>query len=280
MQITPHSIRRQLQPNYPPSEAANLARLICCELLHQSAVDYYLDKDITLSPNKAHLLEEILTRLCNGEPIQYITGEARFMQHTFRVTPHVLIPRPETEELVERILADHEATASPRIVDIGTGSGCIAASLAKALPGAQVTGWDISAEALVVAAYNCRALQVEVVLEQHDLFGYQPAQWEQFDLIVSNPPYITESEKSEMEPHVLEWEPSLALFVPDSDPLRYYRRIAQLGQQLLPTGGKLYFEINRAFGAQLTALLQTQGYRRVVLMQDIAHANRFIRAER
>ena len=278
MNITASYIRRKLQGRYDPREAGNLSRIICCEILGQQTVDYYLGKDIILSVKEEQELEIILARLHNFEPIQYILGEARFLGRTFRVTPGVLIPRPETEELVEMMLK--ELSPVSRVLDVGTGSGCIAISLAKELPESQVTAWDVSGEALSIAAANSKALQASVRFEQRDVLTYEPCVVDCYDVIVSNPPYVTEAEKQEMEHNVLDWEPSLALFVPDTDPLRFYRRIAVLGLEMLTSGGKLYFEINRAFGKDTVAMLCETGYRAVRLQKDISHNDRFVIAEK
>lgn len=278
MNITASYIRRKLQGRYDPREAGNLSRIICCEILGQQTVDYYLGKDIILSVKEEQELESILSRLHNFEPIQYILGEARFLGRTFRVTPGVLIPRPETEELVEMMLK--ELSPVSRVLDVGTGSGCIAISLAKELPESQVTAWDVSGEALSIAAANSKALQASVRFEQRDVLTYEPCVVDCYDVIVSNPPYVTEAEKQEMEHNVLDWEPSLALFVPDTDPLRFYRRIAVLGLEMLTSGGKLYFEINRAFGKDTVAMLCETGYRAVRLQKDISHNDRFVIAEK
>lgn len=278
MNITASYIRRKLQGRYDPREAGNLSRIICCEILGQQTVDYYLGKDIILSVKEEQELESILARLHNFEPIQYILGEARFLGRTFRVTPGVLIPRPETEELVEMMLK--ELSPVSRVLDVGTGSGCIAISLAKELPESQVTAWDVSGEALSIAAANSKALQASVRFEQRDVLTYEPCVVDCYDVIVSNPPYVTEAEKQEMEHNVLDWEPSLALFVPDTDPLRFYRRIAVLGLEMLTPGGKLYFEINRAFGKDTVAMLCESGYRAVRLQKDISHNDRFVIAEK
>ena len=276
MNITASYIRRKLQGRYDPREAGNLSRIICCEILGQQTVDYYLGKDIILSVKEEQELESILARLHNFEPIQYILGEARFLGRTFRVTPGVLIPRPETEELVEMMLK--ELSPVSRVLDVGT--GCIAISLAKELPESQVTAWDVSGEALSIAAANSKALQASVRFEQRDVLTYEPCVVDCYDVIVSNPPYVTEAEKQEMEHNVLDWEPSLALFVPDTDPLRFYRRIAVLGLEMLTSGGKLYFEINRAFGKDTVAMLCETGYRAVRLQKDISHNDRFVIAEK
>lgn len=274
MNITPSSVRRRLQEYYTLQEAGNLSRLICCEVLGQPAVDYYLGKDITLSAKAEQELESILLRLGNFEPIQYILGEAHFLGRIFRVTTGVLIPRPETEELVELMLK--ELSPVSRVLDVGTGSGCIAVSLAKELPDAQVTAWDYSADSLSVASANAEALQASVRFEQRDVLTYKPDEGEQYDVIVSNPPYVTETEKQDMEPNVLNWEPELALFVPDADPLRFYRRIAMLGLGMLVPGGKLYFEINRAFGEDTVSMLHQLGYRDIRRLKDISHNDRFV----
>ena len=278
MNITASYIRRKLQGRYDPREAGNLSRIICCEILGQQTVDYYLGKDIILSVKEEQELESILARLHNFEPIQYILGEARFLGRTFRGTPGVLIPRPETEELVEMMLK--ELSPVSRVLDVGTGSGCIAISLAKELPESQVAAWDVSGEALSIAAANSKALQASVRFEQRDVLTYEPCVADCYDVIVSNPPYVTEAEKQEMEHNVLDWEPSLALFVPDTDPLRFYRRIAVLGLEMLTSGGKLYFEINRAFGKDTVAMLCETGYRAVRLQKDISHNDRFVIAEK
>lgn len=278
MNVTNSYIRNTLQECYSMQEAANLSRIICCEILGQSTIDYYLGKDIILSPKEAKELESILIRLCNFEPIQYVQGIAYFLGRKFQVAPGVLIPRPETEELVEIILK--EISANARILDIGTGSGCISVSLSKELPEAQVTAWDISEEALAVSRRNNEILQASVNFVLCDVLTYQPAFQERYDVIVSNPPYVLEAEKQEMERNVLDWEPSLALFVPDADPLRFYRRIAELGLVMLESCGKLYFEINRAFGEATVAMLLELGYSSVHIQKDISGNDRFVIARR
>lgn len=278
MNITATSIRSRLQGDYTRQEAGSLSKLICCELLGQSSVDYYLGKDIILSAKEEKELESILTRLHNFEPIQYILGETNFLGRTFKVAPGVLIPRTETEELVEMMVKELSPTS--RVLDIGTGSGCIAISLSKELPGALVSAWDVSREALKIATANAEALQASVRFEQHDVLSYVPDSGRCYDVIVSNPPYVTEAEKQEMEPNVLNWEPSLALFVPDADPLRFYRRIATLALDMLADGGRLYFEINRAFGEATVSMLRKTGYHTVRLQKDISHNDRFVIAER
>lgn len=271
-------IRTVLCSCYTPQEAAALTRLLCCEVFGQRATDYYLGKDMLLSSNDKEELERILARLCRFEPIQYILGAARFVGRTFRVAPGVLIPRPETEELVEWMLQQIPADAC--ILDIGTGSGCIAITLAKELPRAQVEAWDISDAALEIARSNGIALQADVRFVRHDVWDSVSPSDGCYDVLVSNPPYVLEREKAAMERNVLDWEPSSALFVPDDDPLRFYQRIGQLGHTLLRGGGRLYFEINRAFGQATVAMLQAQGYADVAVRKDMSGNDRFIIAIR
>lgn len=271
-------IRSRLQPYYPAEEVAALSRVVCCDLLGQAPVDYYLGKDMVLSPKKEQELEDILLRLSRFEPLQYIEGRAVFLGREFQVAPGVLIPRPETEELVELMLK--EIPSDARILDVGTGSGCIAVSLAKELPHASVTAWDVSPEALCVARANACKLHAEVRFVECDVLTYLPDTDERYDVIVSNPPYITESEKCDMEPNVLQWEPSLALFVPDDDPLRFYRRIAALGCTMLNEGGRLYFEINRSMGSGMEEMLSEMDYVNVRVMKDLSQNDRFVIAEK
>lgn len=267
-------IRQVLQDIYPPQELKSLTMMIWCDLLGMDALDIYLGKDINLSESKQHELENILQRLQKNEPIQYICGVARFLCRPFRVAAGVLIPRPETEELVELIIKEN-CLDTPRILDIGTGSGCIAVSLSLAIPRAEVTAWDVSDEALEVACYNNEALNAAVSFEKIDVLASVREQ-RQFDIIVSNPPYVTESEKKAMEPNVLDWEPELALFVSDNDPLCFYRRIAVLGRTLLNPGGKLYFEINRMYGMQTVDMLTGLGYHCPRVIKDISGNDRIV----
>lgn len=271
-------IRSRLQPYYTAEEVSALSRIVCCDLLGQAPTDYYLGKDIVLSSKKEQELEDILQRLSRFEPLQYIEGRTLFLGREFWVAPGVLIPRPETEELVELMLK--EIPADARILDVGTGSGCIAISLAKELPDALVTAWDVSSEALSVARANARKLQSNVRFVECDVLACQVDEVGLYDVIVSNPPYVTEAEKADMEPNVLQWEPSLALFVPDDDPLRFYRRIAVLGRDMLADGGRLYFEINRAYGREMVEMLRTMGYVGVRVEKDLSQNDRFVIAEK
>lgn len=278
MNVSVSHIRRALQESYSVQEAANLSRIVCCEMLGQTTIDYYLGKDIILSPKEMQKLNGILARLLNFEPIQYIQGTARFLERSYHVAPGVLIPRPETEELVEVML--REIPSDARILDIGTGSGCIAISLSKTFPNAKVTAWDVSEDALCIARRNNDDLQASVCFVKQDVLAWRGDGGQCYDVIVSNPPYITESEKQEMERNVLDWEPFSALFVPDNDPLLFYRRIAELGKGMLASGGRLYFEINRAFGEATATMLRAQGYTNLRVLKDISGNDRIVIAER
>lgn len=276
MPQTPAQLRNLLKTCYDDREAAALARIVCCEMGGQSVADYVLGEPLPADEATARRVEEVVRRLLRHEPLQYIEGRARFCGRDFAVGPGVLIPRPETEELVERLLKTPPPGA--RILDVGTGSGCIGVTLALEVPGARVEAWDISAEALAVARRNSEAYGAEVDFRQLDVLTARPEAEACFDLIVSNPPYVTESERKEMAPNVLLHEPETALFVPDDDPLRFYRRIAILGRQLLAAGGQLAFEINRAFGRETAALLHEAGYTDVRTDHDLSGNDRFATA--
>jgi release factor glutamine methyltransferase len=196
---------------------------------------------------------------------------------TFEVDRNVLIPRPETRELVEWIVQDWSRKEACRILDIGTGSGCIAISLAKQIEGAKVEAWDISEGALQVARRNCVRNDAEVLLNRKDVLAALP-EGMSYDVIVSNPPYICEKEKVDMDANVLDWEPEGALFVPDADPLLFYRKIAELGVSMLAEGGSLYFEINRAYGEQTVDMLVSLGYGNIELRKDSWGNDRMIKA--
>ena len=278
MNVSVSHIRRALQESYSVQEAANLSRIVCCEMLGQTTIDYYLGKDIILSSKEMQKLNGILARLLNFEPIQYIQGTARFLERSYHVAPGVLIPRPETEELVEVML--REIPSAARILAIGICSGCIAISLSKALPNAKVSAWDVSEDALCIARRNNDDLQASVCFVKQDVLAWRGDGGQCYDVIVSNPPYITESEKQEMERNVLDWEPFSALFVPNNDPLLFYRRIGELGRMMLVDGGRLYFEINRAYGEATAMMLCGQGYTGIRILKDISGNDRFVIAER
>nr|WP_239060638.1 peptide chain release factor N(5)-glutamine methyltransferase [Bacteroides sp. 519] len=270
-------IYSNLQDIYPPEELRSLAKIISKDILMLSELDCYIGKYADLPPAKKEVLHKTIQRLQQFEPIQYIQGWAPFYGYSFGVAPGVLIPRPETEELVELIIK--ESPAKSRILDIGTGSGCIAITLSKKMPGAVVEGWDISGEALQIAERNNKELQADVFFRQIDILNYIPENGK-FDIIVSNPPYITGKEKADMHPNVLEWEPDLALFVPNNDPLLFYRTIAETGRQLLADNGKIYFEINRQYGNETAQMLESLKYKNIHIIKDLFGNNRIITANR
>ena len=221
----------------------------------------------------AALLEDF-QRLLTGEPIQYILGEAPFYGRDFLVTPDTLIPRNETEELVHRIILENRI-AGLRVLDLGTGTGCIPITLALELQKPEIVALDVSVQALEVARQNALKLEAQVQFLEGDLLGSIPT-LAPFDVIVSNPPYVPLRDQGEMHANVLNFEPHLALFVPDEDPLLFYRAIGTWGQQLLKKGGKLYLEIYENLADELVALLQSLGYSQVQVYPDLNGKNRMI----
>lgn len=224
--------------------------------------------------------QKIKARLATQEPVQYILGTADFYGYQFRVSPAVLIPRPETEELVEWILETYPKTQTPtHLLDIGTGSGCIPITIAKKRPGFWICGMDVSAEALAIARQNAQQLRVSVRWAEADILRL-PEWPDRYHLIVSNPPYISEKEREQLDLSVRQYEPGLALFVTDQDPLLFYRRISEWAfTQLLP-GGHLFFECSEFHAQAVVVLLEQQGYASIELRQDLQGKDRMIRAQR
>lgn len=268
-------IKETLRSTYTPEEINSLTQLICRDVLNIGQTDYYLDRERVLTEEESQLLETVLRRLLKHEPIQYILQRASFYSRDYMVKPCTLIPRPETEELVELIIQENPTPGS--ILDIGTGSGCIAISLSLEFPDTSVTAWDISPDALKVAIGNNRALGGKVQFVEQDVFADPGTR--KYDIIVSNPPYVTNKEKADMESRVLDWEPGKALFVPDNDPLLFYNRIADIGLMVLNGYGRLYFEINRAYGNEIVSMLRDKGYNRIELQKDMSGNDRIISAE-
>ncbi len=272
-------IIHSLSDLYPEQEAKALAKGILTEVFRFSALDLYASKDRDFSEKEHEKLEDILIRLRRFEPFQYITGETSFLGLPFHVTKGVLIPRPETAELVDWIVSDYGKRKRLRVLDIGTGSGCIAIALAKFLPRSEVEAWDISDTALHLTRLNAERNGVVVKCKQVDVLSHiVPAG--QATICVSNPPYICEREKAGMERNVLDWEPEQALFVPDEDPLRFYRKIAEEASKRLSPDGVLYYEINQAYGHETVALLESMGYHDVELRKDLSGNDRMIKARR
>ena len=270
-------IREALHGVYPDAEALSLAKMLLVDVFGFSTLELYGGKDRSFSEKEQMHLADIVRRLQNHEPVQYIIGKETFMELVFEVDKNVLIPRPETQELVEWILEDRRLDECCKILDIGTGSGCIPISLAHSMIGAELEAWDISDGALEVARRNANRNNVKVLFRKQNVLEAVPST-SCYDVIVSNPPYITEKEKVDMGANVLDWEPSIALFVPDSDPLLFYRKIAELGLKMLVPGGSLYFEINRAYGAMMKSMLSNMGYKHVELRKDMFGNDRMIKA--
>ncbi len=274
-------LHQKLDPIYPSVEVGSFSRLLLRKLANMSSVQIYSDKDRNFPEHTLAKLISAIDRLERKEPIQYILGETEFCGLTFHVRPGVLIPRPETEELVDLISTDFKnKEANFHLLDIGTGSGCIAISLAKALPSATVSAWDISSEALEIAAENADINQVKVQFDCMDVLNVVPGKLESLDIIVSNPPYIRFSEATEMDANVLEHEPHVALFVENADPLLFYRIISELAIEMLKPGGSLYFEINSNLGKETLELVKIHPFSAVQLFQDISGKDRIIRAIR
>ena len=270
-------LQTALSATYEGHELTTIIRTICCDMLGISSTSYYLKEEVTLTTEQETQLQGIIDRLLQGEPLQYIEGRAPFCGMEFAVNPSVLIPRPETAELVDWIASDH-ATQQPRILDLGTGSGCIAIALSKRLPQAMVEACDISTEALTVAKENARTNEAPVSFFAHNMLNLDTPLPHSYDILVSNPPYIRQSEAADMSVQVTEWEPYTALFVPDNDALRFYRAIAELGQtEALRPGGHIYVEINQALGKETMALFEAYGYQDVELRKDIYGNERMIR---
>ena len=258
-----------------PREVQAMIRIIAEDVLNCDPVDVALRPDRELPDFAPQRIADIIARLRRHEPLQYIVGHARFHGHSFKVTPAVLIPRPETEQLVDLII-DENPRDDLRVLDMGTGSGCIAISLARALKFAQVDALDVSRDALAVARDNAAALKVKVRLFESDMLSPQPVA--RYDIIVSNPPYICWSECETMERNVKDYEPGQALFVPDNDPLMFYKAIAPYAAQSLERGGKLYLEINHRFADEMKRLLEDSGFDEVRIVEDSFGKKRFAAA--
>ena len=278
----------RLERLYPSPEARGLVLMLCRELLGVTNYTHIVEPQTAVPDALLPELEGDLERLCAGEPIQYVLGVAEFCDRRFAVGPGVLVPRPETELLVAeavRTLQEMEMERAPRVLDLCTGSGCIAWSIALDVRDAEVTGVDLSETALVFArnqfggsglvpdGQSPRFLQADVLDTEQDLQGGP------FDLIVSNPPYVLERERAQMRTNVLDWEPALALFVPDDDPLLFYRAVARWAQRFLRPGGVGIVEINEALGDETAGLFRDTGFVKIQKLADFYKKIRFIRFE-
>ena len=279
---------QSLTPLYDAGEAQAIVRTVLDVEYGMTLTDIICGKVNELSSDEERNLEEIITRLQNGEPVQYVLGEADFAGRTFHVEPGVLIPRPETAELcqwIEEEVSSLDADDPKQILDICTGSGCIAITLGLTIPNSEVTGWDISEDALRIAQGNVEMLKARNVrIEYQDALmlpkaaeaaeaaeiseAAESSLSKGWNIIVSNPPYICEKEKADMEKNVLEHEPSIALFVPDEEPLKFYRAIAEYASSALKTGGALYFEINPIYEKETREMLQDLGFKDIETKED------------
>lgn len=265
--MTYRELWRTLEPLYGNGEARAITDYVLDVCFGLSKADIMCGAVEEMTAEKTAELNKIFGRLTEGEPVQYVLGRAEFSGRWFNVRPGVLIPRPETEELCAWITADSKASASPKVLDIGTGSGCIAITLQLDMPESKVTAWDISADALDVARENAQQLGANVNFVKQDALNAKPeGEW---DVIVSNPPYICEKEKKDMAVNVLEHEPHTALFVPDADPLLFYRAITRLAVQTLSKGGRLYFEINPIYADDTCRMMRAEGMTAVELRSDM-----------
>jgi release factor glutamine methyltransferase len=269
--------RGQLAGLYPPEEIDHIFNVLLEHYLGLPRITLAMEPGKTLSEKQAQPLLDALNALKAHQPVQYLTGRAPFMGMDLLVTPAVLIPRPETEELVLWIL-EFRGVLAPgcRFMDVGTGSGCIALALKQHLPSAEGHAMDVSETALEVARTNAATLGLELVFHLKDL-RTPGGEWPQFDLLVSNPPYVPLTEKDRMMPHVARSEPHTALFVPDTDPLVMYRHLARFGALQLKTGGWIFLEVHEAFGNQVAGLLEGAGFADVVMKKDIFGKDRFVR---
>lgn len=269
-------VKKELAGIYAREEIESLTFLIFEKLKGYSRTQFLLAKDEELCQEELSEIEKIVSRLKNHEPIQYILGTTEFYGLPFYTVPEVLIPRPETEELVQWIIQENKSS-KPTILDMGTGTGCIAISLQKNIPQSTVLACDISPVCLETAKRNSELNSAEVSVIQYDILSNAPAfSFPELDIIVSNPPYIRETEKTLMEKNVLDHEPELALFVPDENPLIFYEQIADFARIHLKNQGHLYFEINEAFGPEYYEMLQEKGFSEIVLKKDIHGKDRMI----
>ena len=311
LQKTKRHFTDMLAEKFPQREAEQLMRILLEDLFGIDWNQQLMNPDLRIDERQHYQLSEAVKRLLSGEPVQYVTGMARFCDLIIKVSPAVLIPRPETEELVQKICAaniQHHSTVesaamsfqhghvweresmaavylgdslktqnSPfRIWDIGTGSGCIAIALAKQFENSEVVAFDVSEEALQIAKENAESNGVQVTFVHDDVLNPQSDYFNQpVDLVVSNPPYVCDSERAQMESNVLDWEPENALFVPDEDPLRFYRQILALAKPQLNLDGQIWFEINEQMGERILELCREMGFSEAEILEDFAGKTRF-----
>ena len=268
-----------LAEKFPRREAEQLMRILLEDLFGIDWNQQLMNPDLRIDERQHFELRAAVERLLAGEPVQYVTGLVRFGDLLLKVSPSVLIPRPETEELVQKVCATLPQEKPIRIWDIGTGSGCIAIALAKHFENAEVIAFDVSEEALKIAKENAENNGVQVTFVHDDVLNPQSEFFVQpVDLVVSNPPYVCDSERAAMESNVLDWEPDNALFVPDADPLLFYRQILELAKKQLTPNGQVWFEINERMGNEMLLLCLETGLPEAEILLDFAEKPRFCRA--
>lgn len=276
--MTYNELWQKLADIYEPGEAKAIIRYILDKRFGMSTADIYCGKVTQLSSEETIELEKIINRLIKSEPVQYVLGEADFCGRTFNVRPGVLIPRPETAELCQWIISSNK-NESPDILDIGTGSGCIAITLSLYIPQSKVSAWDVSKDAIDIARKNSATMNADINIKRADALN-PPKDSKEWNIIVSNPPYICDKEKSEMEKNVLDYEPDIALFVPNSNPLLFYRSIATYSIEALKSGGSLYFEINPLYVMEIMDMLKELQFTNIESHNDQFGKQRFIRARK
>ena len=278
MQKTKRHFTSLLAEKYPQREAEQLMRILLEDLFGIDWNQQLMNPNLRIDEFQYYQLGEAVKRLLSGEPVQYVTGMARFCDLLLKVSPSVLIPRPETEELVQRISTSMPKENTMRVWDIGTGSGCIAIALAKQFSNAEVIAFDVSEEALQIAKENAESNGVIVTFVHDDVLNPTSDFFDQpVDLVVSNPPYVCDSERAAMEANVLDWEPEKALFVPDDDPLRFYRQILALAKNQLNPDGQVWLEINERMGQKMLSLCREIGFSNAEVFEDFAGKLRFCR---
>ncbi len=268
---------KELETVYDKQEANSLLNILIKHFFGLSRVDQAVQTDFRLSESEILKLHFAVKDLKNEKPVQYITGETEFQGLKLKVTPEVLIPRPETEELIDLIVKENTSRKINSILDIGTGSGCIALSLKKYFPESEVTGIDISENSLKIANENSELNGLQVNFVKADILDSNVKnKFEKFDLIVSNPPYVTEDDKILMKKNVLEFEPHLALFVENNEPLVFYEKIADFSVEKLNPDGQLWFEVNEKYGYEVSGLLKHKGFKNVMVIKDFMGKERFV----
>jgi release factor glutamine methyltransferase len=269
----------ELKGIYPENEIIAITNLIFKTQFGIDRLHLLMDPGQIVSSQILERIAGICSELKTGMPVQYVLGETIFYNCTIKLNSETLVPRPETEELVDLVIKEN-LDFKGRIIDFGTGSGCIAIAIKKHLPDAVVTGIDVLAAALEMAVANATLNNVTVSFVKEDIFKLDPQSISAANIIVSNPPYVLESEKQYMRPNILDFEPHIALFVPDEDPLLFYRAILNISEKILVPGGSIYFEINETRGAEMEKLLESKRYSEIRIINDIHGKNRIIKGRR